>query len=129
MSQIHFDSDEVDEIFVDLTKAPNRMQRRAPAVFRRGAVQIKAGMRDDASGHDYLGQLPYTINYDELSPLDYEIGYDKVGQGNLAVFAAFGSINNAPVLDLNAPLRRESRHVERHLGDEGESAVLARDAE
>jgi len=128
-NRIHFDSSEVDRLAGNLTKAPGRMQRRAPKVFFVGATKIKRGMRRDASGHGHLSNLPGAVNYDRLGDLDYEIGFDKKGQGHLANFAAFGSINNAAVLDLNAPLRREIPFILRHLADEGESAALGGDGQ
>lgn len=129
MSRIHFDTGEVDRLALNLSKAPGRMQRKAPKVFEVAANKVKRGMRRDASGHNYLSGLASTVNYDKLGDLSYEIGFDKIGQGHLANIAAFGSVNNAPVLDLNAPLRRELPFILRHLADEGEDAVLGGDAQ
>ena len=124
MSKIEWDTSEVDRLAADLSKAPARIQRSAPKVFARAAFEIKKGMKRDASGHRHLPQLDQHVSYDRLGLLDYEIGFDKVGQGNLANFAAFGSINNAPVMDHTAALRHEIPEIMRHLGDEGEDAVL-----
>jgi len=129
MSRIEFDTSEVKQLAADLSRAPGRIQRRAPKVFEVAANKIKRGMRRDASGHNYLSGLPSTVNYDHLGGLNYEIGFDKVGQGNLANFAAFGSINNAPVLDLNAPLRREVPFILRALAGAGEDSVLGGDGD
>ena len=129
MSRIHFDTDELDRLALNLSKAPGRMQRKAPKVFEVAANKIKRGMRRDASGHNHLSKLASTIEYDKLGELTYEIGYKKIGQGNLANIAAFGSVNNAPVLVLDAPLRRELPFILHHLADEGEDAVLGGDVQ
>lgn len=131
-SRIRFDTSELERLAVDLSKAPGRLQRRAPKVFARAAFEIKKQMRKDLRegmyNHrrthipDMLGQ----INYDRLDTLGlaYEIGIDKDGQGKLGNFAAFGSINNAPIFDHTSSLRRELPNLVRHLGDAGEDAVL-----
>lgn len=129
MTRIEFDTSEVDRLALDLSRAPGRMQRRAPKVFEVAANKIKRGMRRDAEGHRHLAGLPSQLEYDRLGALDYEIGYNKVGQGNLANFAAFGSINNAPVLVLDAPLRHELPHMLRALADEAEDSVFGGDAQ
>lgn len=125
---IHWDTSEVDGLASDLSRAPSRMQRRAPKVFARAAFKIKSTLRDDASGHGHLPHLPSTVNYTKFSDLDYEIGFDDVGQGELAGIAVYGSVNNAPVM--SSPFdhaRRELPFLERALADAGEEAVLGDD--
>ena len=128
MTGFEWDTSELNRLAVDLSKAPGRIQRKAPAVFARGAFEIKNRIKRDASGHGHLSgkdPLDSHVSYDRLGLLSYEIGFDKVGQGNLAVFAVYGSVNNAPVA--SAPIVHalaESKEIERHLGDEGEDAVL-----
>lgn len=126
---IHWDTSQVDLLAVDLRQAQGRIQRSAPKVFEVGANKIKRSMKRVASGHSYLPQLDQHVSYDRHGDLNYEIGFDKVGQGNLANFAAFGSINNAPVMDHTLPLREEIPSIMKHLADEGEDAVLGRDAQ
>lgn len=127
MGRVHWDTDQADRLSIDLRKAPGRMQRSAPKVFNVAANKIKRGMKLVASGHDYLPSLDQHVSYTRLDPLVFEIGFDKVGQGNLANIAAFGSVNNAPVMDHTAPLRAELPSLIRYLGDEGEDAVLGGD--
>ena len=125
MARLEWDTSQVGRLAVDLSEAPGRIQRKAPSVFARGAFEIKNRIKRAASGHDYLPSLSSHVSYTKFGPLDYEIGFDKVGQGNLANIAAYGSINNAPVMESPAMLARlELREIERHLGDEGEEAVL-----
>lgn len=124
MTKIKFDTSQVDRLSIDLSEAPGRMQRKAPKVFEVGANKIKAGMKRDASGHRFLPGLDSAVSYTRFDALDYEIGFDKRGQGNLANFAAFGSVNNVRVMDHTAALRHELPFIQRNLGDAGESAVL-----
>lgn len=125
MTRLEWDTSELDRLAVDLSKAPGRIQRKAPGVFARGAFEIKKRLKRDASGHGHLPELDRHVSYDKLGPLDYEIGFDKIGQGNLANIAVYGSVNNAPVMGSPADAARlEMPAIERHLGAEGADAVL-----
>lgn len=122
---IEFDSREVNQLAIDLSKAPGRIQRSAPKTLRKGAFDVKQRLRKDASGHGHLPYLQGKVNYDELTPLSYEIGFDKGEQGSLANVAVYGTANNAPVMSSPADhLRLEVPKIMRYLGDDGEDAVL-----
>lgn len=124
----HWDTSEVNRLSLDLSEAPGRMQRKAPKVFGRGALEIKKRLQRAASGHRYLPELDNYVGYDKLGELTYEIGFEKAGQGNLAVFAVYGSVNNAPVMMSPADAARlEMSAIERNLADAGEAAVLEGD--
>lgn len=124
-NRISWDASEVNHLAIDLSQAPGRMQRKAPKVFARGAFEIKNRIQRAASGHRHLPHLDDHVSYDSLGPLSYEIGFDKRGQGSLANIAAFGSVNNAPVMQSPAMLaRHEIPEILRHLGDTGEESVL-----
>ena len=118
MSSIEFDASDFDRLADDLTAA-----ERIPgleATMHRAANNIKRVMREDASGHRHLPGLPSTVNYDLDSDgdvVEIEVGFDKRGQGNLANIAAFGSVNNAPVMDITRGLREELPRLEKHLGN------------
>lgn len=127
MASIKFDTSQVTRLALDLSKAPGRIQRSAPKVLEVAANKIKRGMKDDASGHGHLPALDRHVSYTKESALSYEIGFDKVGQGNLANIAAFGSVNNAPVMDHAAALRRETPVMLSKLGQAAEDSVLAGD--
>lgn len=128
MTRLEWDTSEVNRLAVDLSNAPGRIQRRAPKVFARGAFEIKNRIKRAASGHRYLPSLDAHVSYDRRGLLEYEIGFNKRGQGNLANIAVYGSINNAPIMESPAMLARpELREIERHLGVEGEDAVLGGD--
>ena len=91
------DTSEVDRLAIDLEAGPNRVERGARTVLRRSARRVKAGMKADATGHNYLQDLPGTVGTTEIGLLEWEVGFDKRGQGKLANIIVFGSINNAPV--------------------------------
>lgn len=135
MSGYHIDDSEVRELYRDLSDAPGRIQRSAHKVLRRGAVEIKKGMRADfiaaefSGGHrgTYHPHIPRAINFDEIGPWTYEIGVDKNGpQGGLGNILAFGTGHNGPIVDHTAALRRETPNVLREFGLAGEDAVLGK---
>lgn len=121
-----FDTTEVDVLAADLLAAPGRIQRKALKTLETGAFKIKAHMRRDASGHGHLPQLQNYVSYERVaSPgIAYVVGFEARGQGHLDNIAAFGTSNNAPVLDHTAGLRREAPAIMRHLADDGEDSVL-----
>lgn len=123
--KIKIDASEVDRLALDLSKAPGRIQRRAPKTLRKGAFDVKQRLRRDASGHAYLPGLAATAAYDEMTPLSYEIGFDKSGQGHLGNVAVYGTPNNAPIMGSPADhLRLEMPTILRYLGDDAEESVL-----
>lgn len=123
--KIEFDSSEVNSLAADLSKAPGRIQRAAPKTLRKGAFDVKQRLRADATGHGYLPGLAAKANYDEITPLSYEIGIDKGGQGSLGNVAVYGTSNNSPIMSHpETHLRLEMPTILRHLGDDGEDAVL-----
>jgi hypothetical protein len=130
VSGIRIDTSEVNRLGIDLSEAPGRMQRKAPKVFARGALEIKRRLQRDATGHGHLPHLQDFVSYDRLGLLRYEIGFTKAGQGNLGNIAVYGSVNNAPVMQSPAyHAEREAEEIVRHLGDAGEDAVLGGDGE
>ena len=129
MSRIQFDHSEVDRLEINLSKAPDRVQRRAPRALGKGAKLVEAGLRKDATGHRYLKQLPSTVSSQRIGTLSYEIGFEKRGQGNLAHIIVLGSINNAPVFSHTASLRRALPEIERLMADAGHESVLGGDRE
>lgn len=103
-----FNTSDVSKLALDLTTSPVKLQIAALKVLEGSAERIEQGMREDATGHRALADLPNHVSSERMSlGLEYEIGFDKVGQGNLANVAAFGTSKNAPVMDHAASLRRE----------------------
>jgi hypothetical protein len=125
---VHIDASQVDRLAVDLSGAPRRIQRDAHRTMERTALEIKRKMKDDFSGHRFARQVPLSLEYQRVDDngLVYEIGeLDSEGpQWGLAAILAFGTSNNAPVVDHTAALRREAPAMIQHLGGDAEGAVL-----
>lgn len=132
-ASVHVEDREVKELYRDLIEAPGRVQRRVPGVMRKGAVQIKRGMRRDfiesqfSGGHrgTYHPHIHKAINFDRISD-GYEIGVDKHQghQGDLGNILAFGTSHNAPIVDHTAAMYRELPNILDHLGEVAEESVL-----
>jgi hypothetical protein len=123
---VHIDTSQVDELAVDLSRAPERMKRAAGKTMKRSALEIKRKMRQDFSGHRYARAVPLSLEFQSLGGLRYEIGeLDSAGpQWGLAAILAFGTSNNAPVVDHTAALRREAPVMVQHLLDGGADSVF-----
>src|SRR5699024_6265133 len=122
----HVDTSELRELAVDLSRAPGRLQRRAPKTMRWGARKVRRAMRRDAAGHRHLPWFRPEVNMDRIDAigLAYEIGFDKHEQGKLANIIVFGSINNDPFDDFTAALRGEIPRIVHRLGNDAETAVF-----
>lgn len=116
---ISIDTSELRTLAADLTQAPAEVARKAPAVVRRGAVNIKNDLRDKMAQSTYF-QASQHITFDELDGgMAAEIGPEKVGAGNLAVIAYWGGANGGggTVEDPQAAADREEPNFTRALGD------------
>lgn len=124
----HVDSSELNRLSIDMSRAPGRMQRRAPRTMKRSALEIKRHMQADFSGHRYAGGVPFSLEFEQRDGLGlaFEIGeLDSAGrQWGLAAILSFGTANNAPVVDHTAGLRRETPSMVRHLADDAEGSVF-----
>lgn len=125
---VHVDASQVNRLAIDMAGAPGRIQRRAPRTMRRSALQIKLGMQKDFSGHRRARGTELSLEYQQLDRLGltYEIGeLDSAGyRWGLAAILAFGTSNNAPVVDHVAALRRELPVTLHYLGVDAEESVL-----
>lgn len=128
------DSSELRNLEVDISGAPWRVQRNASETVRKGARLLDRGMRKDAAGHkgNYFG-IPGTefdtplekhVSHEMLSPLEAEIGIEKKGAGKIAHIIVYGSVNNPPVYDHTAVLRRNKDAIEKMFADAAEESVL-----
>lgn len=120
------DNHELAQLAADLKRAPGRAERDSRKIVKRGALEVLRGMRREFSGHNYAGQVPGSLEMQEVGTLSYDVGeLDSGGpQWGIAAILAYGTSNNAPVVDHELPARREAFVIERHLGDAGEDAVL-----
>lgn len=96
-----------------------RAEALAPTIMAKvievGANKIKRQMRVDFTGHRYAPLIPDAIGYD-IEGLTATIGVDKDGpQGGLGNILAYGTSNNAPVVDITASLLAEAPHAQTAL--------------
>lgn len=112
----------------DLRLAPGRAQRASKRVMKRGALEVKRGMMKEFSGHRYAGHVPGSLEFQQVDGdgLVYDVGeLDSAGpQWGIAAILAYGTSNNAPVVDHTKPAMREGLVLQEKLGDAGEDAVL-----
>lgn len=125
------DSSEVDRLAVDMRGADRRVVEGARPVMKRAAMNVKRRMMKDFRGHRYAGAVPFSLEFEQRDRhgLAYEIGeLDSAGrQWGLAAILAYGTSNNAPVVDHTAALRNESGLIQKKLGDVAEDSVLGRE--
>jgi hypothetical protein len=83
-------------------------------------------MRRDARGHRYLPRLPRSVSHEFLDYWTQEIGLSPIPgtQGRLAHIIVYGSVNNPPVYDHTAALRRETPAILEMFADEAEEDTL-----
>lgn len=114
----------VKELAADLEAVPAKVQPEIAKVVKRGAVNVKKDMQRDARSGGYTKHFARSINFDMVTPTFAEIGPDKGKiQGALGNILYFGTSNNAPKLDLEAPLYREAPKFEKALGDAAEDVL------
>jgi hypothetical protein len=122
------DNHELAQLAADLKLAPGRAKREGARIMKRGALEVKRAMGKDFESHDYSGRLGRALEFekDDGDGLAYRIGeLDSAGPSwGIAAIMAFGTSNNAPVVDITQPARKEAFAIERHLGAAGEQAVL-----
>lgn len=112
------------ELGADLEAVPAEALPKFARVVGRGANNIKNQLRDEAKESGHYKHFHRSISYDLVSDLEAEIGPDKSRiQGALGNILYFGTSKNAPVLDLEAPLRRETPRFELALADVAEDVL------
>lgn len=122
---IEADATQVRQLEADLSRAPFRVQWNASKATRNSARIVDAAMQVDASGHRYLPKLPAAVSHEMLGPLLAEIGLGPDGgQGSIAHIIVYGSVNNAPVYDHTAGLRRSMPAILEMYANAGEESVL-----
>lgn len=128
---IEIDDHELEQLEVDLREAPGRVQRNSRKTLDRAGEIVDKAMVHDARGHRYLPRFPRNISHGYIGDLTEEIGYNhSTGlQGKLVYIILRGSINNGPIWDYTAALRRSEPRVLDLFGESTEDAVLgAKDA-
>jgi len=105
-----FDASEVHKLATELAAAPAKVIPALVPTANRAGVSIKRVMKSDAAGHSHLPGLSRAVEYDvevDATSITVDVGFRKEGQGNLANVAAFGTSNNAPVMDITRGLTAE----------------------
>lgn len=125
-ASIHIDDSELRNLYVDLRGAPLRVQNNTRETLVRSARAVNDEMREDARGHRYLKHLPRAVSYQLIDRYTAEIGLgpQRGTQGSLAHIIVYGSVNNAPVYDHTAGLRRAEPRILEWFADEAEDSVL-----
>lgn len=106
----------LNELVRELTDAPRKVQRLAPPVVVKGALNIRNDWRQRASGNRHAPLYPQSITFDtkwDGNAYEAEIGPDKdLPQGALGNLLTFGSANNAPTgHDVAVALAEEPKFV------------------
>jgi len=118
------DTHELDALADDLEQIPADKMPEFKKVVERGALNIKNELRADAAGHPTYRYFPTSISYDMTGELEAEIGPDKGRvQGALGNILYFGTSKNAPQLDLEGPLHRETQRFEDAVADVAEDIL------
>ncbi len=119
------DTSELRALEAELEKIPAEKAPQLKAVVVKGAVNIKNGMRADASGGDSYRHFPRSIDFDVIDGgWGAEIGPDKGRvQGALGNILYFGTSKNGPVLDINGPLNREDPRFVDAIADVAEDIL------
>lgn len=130
MEIISIDASEVADLAIDLGGADERMPPEMRKIVKRGALEIKKGMQKDFTGHRYAPEVRLSLEFSQAGSNAFiaqaRIGeLDSAGpQWGLAAILAYGTSNNAPVVDHRAALWREVPVVMERLAAAGEDAVL-----
>lgn len=121
-------SEETERLAADLAGAGARLNSAAAAVLAKGALNVKNGWRQNASGMPHLPFYPASITYDIFSEpghMSAEIGPDKAKkQGPLGNIAEFGTSKNPPGLHGARALADEEPRFYAALEDVAGSVVL-----
>lgn len=119
------DWSQVEALADELELDADTFRKKVPPVVRKGAVNIKNGLRADAANGGSYKHFNRSISYDEINGgLGAEIGPDKsLIQGALGNILYFGTSKNAPVLNLEGPLNQETPRFENALADIAEDIL------
>lgn len=118
------DTSELDKLAADLDAVPEETRPKFRAVAEKGALNIKNGMRADATGHPSFPYFPTSISYDMTGEFEAEIGPDKSrAQGALGNLLYFGTSKSGGVLDINGPLNKEIPRFQDAIADVAEDIL------
>lgn len=123
---VEVDDHQLRQLQVDLEEAPGRVQRQAPKALRKGADIVESAMKRDARGHRFLPRIPRSVTSSMLDRWTAEIGFGPIPgtQGRLAHIILHGSINNGPIWDYTAGLRRSEPRILELMAGAAEDSTL-----
>lgn len=134
MATIHIDDHELEQLELDISGAPGRVQRNSRDATIKGLRRINREMTVDAAGHpgNYFGVpgtefdtgLEQHVSYQLMTELSGEVGIEAKGSGLLGGIIAKGSVNNAPAYDYMAGPYRALPDVAKGYAEGAERAVL-----
>jgi hypothetical protein len=126
------DDSEVRTLARDLSGAPARIQFDARGVINKGRKMTELAMKDVArearrSARTHIPHIANSVTSEMESPWQAVIGFSprRGTQGFVPHILAYGSVNNAPVMDHTQALRRTTPLILRMLGEAGEDDVIA----
>lgn len=125
-SGFELDDSELRKLEIDLTEAPGRIQRAGHKTLGRAGALVDKGMQADARGHRFLPRLPKSVSHEFIDFWTMEVGLGPIPrtQGRLAHIIVYGSVNNLPVYDHTAALRRSTPAIlEMFAGDVEDSTL------
>jgi hypothetical protein len=123
---LEIDDHELEQLEIDLREAPARVQLGTKSRLKKGAEIVDHEMVKDARGHRFLPRFPRNISHELIDRYTAEIGFNRSKglQGSLVWIILDGSINNLPVWDKYAALRRSTPAVLELFGSMAEDSVL-----
>ena len=118
------DTHELVQLADDLDKIPAETRPKFSKCVEKGALNIKNGMRADATGHPTFRYFPTSISYDMTGDFSAEIGPDKGRvQGALGNLLYFGTSRSGGVLNINGPWEREMPRLVDAIADVAEDIL------
>lgn len=122
---IEFDASELARLEVAIGKQEVKAAAGMYAVAKRAAVNVKNGMADQTRTHPHFAQMAGSVSYDiypaGLRTVGVTVGPDKdLPAGALGNIFWFGTSRDAPVEDIDKPLRDEQPRIQRALLDLGD---------
>lgn len=128
---MQFDMSELRKLAVAIEATSTKAPKKARAVVKRGAENVKKQMRSEAAASSWFGQIAPTITYDMLgggdlggTVIEAEIGPNThFKAARIENIAYFGSsrAGGGTVPDPRGAGEAELPNLEKYLGDLGEA--------
>jgi len=105
------------DLAATFSAAGRKVERGAPKVVAKGALNVKRQMQEELSGSPHFKSAAAAVSYD-IDGAEAEIG-PEIGRagGSLAWIAAFGTGRTPAWWDFTKAARDEAPNLERFLAD------------